>query len=327
MNSNTEYKTILAGDLFYEGKGQLHGPIDREILVQVKATSINPLDYKVRARREGAVIGWDGAGIIVAVGEKVENFQVGDAVYYSGDLNKPGSYAEYQIVDERIVGHMPKNLNFGEAAALPLTSITAYECLFDRLQINKEDESKSILIVGGAGGVGSMAIQLIKSMTNHKVIATASRPESVEWCKKLGADFVVNHHADLSSELSTTDFNEVDFALVTNNSEQLREVLPEIIKPQGKLCLIDDPAQFDIVPFKVKSISIHWELMFTRSLFKTSDLINQHYLLDRVSELIEKGLIKSTLNKLLYGLDPQNFEALHKLIKSGNSIGKAVVVF
>lgn len=313
-----------------------------DILVEVKAISVNPVDYKIREARpapdgEYAVIGWDAAGIVTAVGEEVSLFSVGDNVYYAGDLTRSGSNAEYQLVDERIVGHMPTSLSFAEAAALPLTTITAWEMLFDRLQVpvsdtsmakNGNDENTndvSVLVIGAAGGVGSILTQLLKARTSAVIIGTASRDESVQWLKDLGADHVINHRNPLSDELQKTGITEVDYVVSLNNTEDHYEEIIKCLKPQGKLGLIDDPAALDVIPLKTKSLSLHWEFMFARSMFQTPDMIEQHYLLNAVAKLIDAGEIKTTVAHNLGTITAEHLRSAHQMLENRQAHGKVVL--
>ncbi|MGP4717630.1 zinc-binding alcohol dehydrogenase family protein [Psychrobacter sp. T6-6] len=314
----------------------------RDILVEVKAISVNPVDYKIRQSRpapegEYAVIGWDAAGIVTAVGEEVSLFSVGDNVYYAGDLTRPGSNAEYQLVDERIVGHMPASLSFAEAAALPLTTITAWEMLFERLQVpvtnrsadkNGSDERAndvSVLVIGAAGGVGSILTQLLKTRTSATVIGTASRDESVQWLKDLGVDHVINHRNPLSDELQKTGIAEVDYVVSLNNTEDHYEEIIKCLKPQGKLGLIDDPKSLDANPLKTKSLSLHWEFMFARSMFNTPDMIEQHYLLNAVAKLIDAGEIKTTVAYNLGAITAEHLRSAHQMLENQQAHGKIVL--
>ncbi len=313
-----------------------------DILVEVKAISVNPVDYKIRASRpapegEYAVIGWDAAGIVTAIGEEVSLFSVGDNVYYAGDLTRSGSNAEYQLVDERIVGHMPTSLSFAEAAALPLTTITAWEMLFDRLQVPVSDSSTdengndentndvSVLVIGAAGGVGSILTQLLKSQTTATIIGTASRDESVQWLKDLGADHVINHRNPLSDELQKTGITEVDYVVSLNNTEEHYEEIIKCLKPQGKLGLIDDPAALDVIPLKTKSLSLHWEFMFARSMFNTPDMIEQHHLLNAVAKLIDAGEIKTTVAHNLGIITAEHLRSVHQMLENRQAHGKVVL--
>ncbi|SDH61956.1 zinc-binding alcohol dehydrogenase family protein [Winogradskyella thalassocola] len=302
----------------------------RDILVDIKAISVNPADYKVRAGMpiEGddwKVIGWDATGIVKEVGEDVSLFKVGDEVWYAGDFTRQGSYAEYQIVDERIVGKKPTSLTFPEAAALPLTTLTAYEMLFDRLQVAKEDASKSILVIGAAGGVGSILVQLAKKLTKLNIIGTASREETTAWLKDLGADSVINHRLKLSEELEKHNLPAPDYVVSLNGTEQHADEIVKLIKPQGKFGFIDDPKTFNIMPFKLKSVSTHWEFMFTRSMFQTEDMIEQHNILNKVAELIDNGTIKTTLGENFGIINAENLRKAHAFLETGKAKGKIVL--
>jgi len=308
-------------------------PEKRDLLVKIKAISVNPVDYKVRqsAAKNSElempkIIGWDASGVVEAVGDNVEMFKVGDEVYYSGDLTRPGCYAEFQLVDERIVGNKPKNLNWEEAAALPLTSLTAWESIFDRLRIKEnEGEAKNILIIGGAGGVGSIAIQILKQLTNFKVIATASREITRNWCKKMGADRIVDHHHLLES---MGDIENVDYILNFADTSGNWKAMTELIAPQGGICcIVNNTENVDLNLLKEKSISFHWELMFTRSMFKTEDMVAQREILNEIGKLIEEKKIKSTMNKTFEGLSAETLKKVHKLQESGKSVGKNVISF
>lgn len=308
-----------------------------DILVEVKAISVNPVDYKIRQSRpapdgEYAVIGWDAAGIVTAVGDEVSLFSVGDKVYYAGDLTRSGSNAEYQLVDERIVGRMPSSLSFAEAAALPLTTITAWEMLFERLQIPVSDSSSgesandvSVLVIGAAGGVGSILTQLLKTRTSATIIGTASRDESVQWLKDLGADHVINHRNPLFDELQQTGINEVDYVISLNNTDEHYEEIIKCLKPQGKLGLIDDPKSLDANALKTKCLSLHWEFMFTRSMFHTPDMLEQHRLLNDVAKLIDAGDIKTTVAHHLGTITAEHVRHAHQMLENQQAHGKIVL--
>lgn len=308
-------------------------PIDRDILVSVHAVSVNPVDTKVRAPKDqieksARVLGWDAAGEVVAIGDQVEHYQVGDRVYYAGDVTRPGSYSEYQLVDERIVGHMPKHSNFADAAALPLTSITAWESLFDRLNISKQgqDAGKTILIIGGAGGVGSIAIQLASKVASLKVIATASRKESQDWCNKLGADYVINHHNSLVEELAALGIENVDYIFCLNNTDQHWPAIAEIIAPQGAICsIVETKEPVDLNLLKSKSVIFSWEFMFTRSMYKTQDLIEQKNILNAVAELVDNESLVTTLSTVIKPINADNMRKAHAIIEQGSAIGKIVL--
>ncbi|SFI12828.1 zinc-binding alcohol dehydrogenase family protein [Halpernia frigidisoli] len=310
-------------------------PNGKDLLVKIEAISVNPVDYKIRqnsfkdkVQDKPKIIGWDATGIVEEVGNEAELFKKGDKVFYAGDITRPGSNQEYQLVDERIVGFAPKNISTEESAAMPLTSLTAYEILFDRLRLSKEkDAGKSILIIGGAGGVGSVAIQLAKKLLDLKVIATASREETEDWCKNLGADFVVNHK-NLVEEVKNAEFKEVDFILDFVDVNEYWDAFVQLIKPQGKIGSISDPTEpVNLKQLKGKSVSFHWELMFTRAMFQTEDMIRQHEILNIISKLLDDGTLKSTLNKTIKGFSVENLKEAHALLESGKTIGKVVLKF
>lgn len=309
-------------------------PTGHEILVQVKAAGVNPVDFKVRqnSAKEKTldtpkIIGWDAAGIVEEVGEAVTLFKKGDEVYYAGDITKSGSNSELQLVDERIAGKKPANLTFSEAAAMPLTTLTAWEMIFDRMRINGKDSGKTILIIGGAGGVGSIAIQIAKKIAGLTVLATASRPESAEWCKKQGADYVVNHR-DLVNEVRTAGFQQVDFILDFVDINQYWDAFAELIRPQGAIGSISDPAQpVNLRQLKSKSVSFHWELMFTRSMFQTEDMAAQHRILNTAAELFADGTLQPTLSTTLHGLSAENLKVAHRQLETGSSIGKIAIQY
>lgn len=301
-----------------------------DILVEVKAVSVNPVDFKIRqampaADGEFKVIGWDATGVVKSVGENVSLFKPGDKVWYAGDITRSGSNAQFQLVDERIVGHMPSSLSYGEAAALPLTSITAWELLFDRLNVAKNDDSKSILVIGAAGGVGSIMVQLLKQRTKLNIIASASRPETISWLEDLGADTIVNHRNPLSEEFAAKNLSEVDYVVSLNNTEQHLPEIEKIVKPQGQFALIDDPETLNIVLFKNKSVSVHWELMFTRSLFKTDDMQEQHVILKNVATMIDQGQIKTTVGEHLGKINAANLRKAHQHLETQTAKGKVVL--
>ncbi|MEM1157211.1 MAG: zinc-binding alcohol dehydrogenase family protein [Verrucomicrobiota bacterium] len=305
-------------------------PEGRDLLVKIEAVGLNPVDFKVRpAQDESAkTLGYDAAGVVEAVGDEVMYFQAGDPVFYAGDITRPGSNAEYQLVDERIVAMRPQSLDAAASAALPLTGLTAWESLFDRLKINPEGNhsGKTILIIGGAGGVGSMGIQLAK-LADLNVIATASREDSIKWCKELGADHVVNHRQSIPEQLNSIGFPQVDYIANYNNTETYWQMMGEIIAPQGHIVLIVEPShELNLGdPYKLKSVSISWELMFTRSLFKTDDLNRQHEILSKIAELVDTGQLKCTANEAWAPLTPENLVKAHKVLESGRSIGKITI--
>ncbi|MBX4874946.1 zinc-binding alcohol dehydrogenase family protein [Rhizobium bangladeshense] len=308
---------------------EAHG---HDLLVEIKAVSVNPVDVKVRAHSappadELKVLGWDAAGVVKAVGADVTLFRPGDEVFYAGVISRPGSNAEFHLVDERIVGKKPKSLDFAAAAALPLTSITAYEALFDRLKVQDAipGAARSILIIGGAGGVGSIAIQVARSLTDLTVIATASRPETQNWVKALGAHHVVDHSKPIAPEVAALGIGAPGFVFSTTNTGSHVGDIVEAIAPQGRFALIDDPKTLDIVPFKRKAISIHWELMFTRPLYGTPDMIEQHKLLNKISELVDAGKIRTTLTETVGPINAANLKKAHAMVESGRMKGKAVL--
>lgn len=304
-----------------------------DLLVEVKAISVNPVDYKIRAGRpvgdgQWGVLGWDAAGVVRAVGPDAVLFKPGDRVWYAGDITRPGSNAELQLVDERIVGHMPARLGFAEAAALPLTAITAWELLFDRLGVapGKQPTQASLLIVGAAGGVGSILTQLARRLTSLTVIGTASRPETQAWVRELGAHHVIDHNRPFAEELQRIGLKNVTMVAGLNNSEGHFAEIADIIAPQGRFALIDDPkAPLDIMKLKAKSISLHWELMFTRSLFQTGDMIAQHRLLDDVAALVDAGVIRTTVAEHLGTINATNLKRAHSMLESGKARGKIVL--
>ncbi len=306
-------------------------PQAQDLLVKVLAVSVNPVDAKVRSTRapqagEVLVCGWDACGVIEAVGEQVKRFKVGDRVFYAGDINRQGSNAEYHVVDERIVGHAPKTLSDAESAAMPLTSITAWEILFDRLSVPRGGgQNQTLLIVGGAGGVGSMLIQLARQLTQLKVIATASRDESIEWCAKLGAHHVVDHRQPLQPQLAKLGVQSVDrIASLTHTSDHWPQLV-ELAAPFGRIAMIDDLKQVDLSPLKRKSLSVHWEYMFTRPTFATQDMAEQGRLLDRVAALVEAGSLRTTLSEILQPINASNMIRAHQRVESGTMCGKLVV--
>jgi NADPH2:quinone reductase len=307
-------------------------PKGRDLLVQVKAISVNPVDTKVRNRaapKDGEppkILGYDATGVVAAVGEGVTLFKAGDEVWYAGSIIRPGTNAEFHLVDERIVGRKPKSLGFGEAAALPLTSITAWEVLFDRFGIARGGgEGKALLIVGGAGGVGSIAIQLARALTKLTVIATASRPETQTWCRELGAHHVIDHSNPMPEQVKAIGRRFVDYIFGVTESGQHFDAIAEMVAPQGKFGLIDDPKSLDVAKLKGKSASLHWEAMFTRSTFQTPDMDAQHKLLSEVAAMVEKGTIRTTVAENLGLINATNLKRAHAMIESGKTRGKIVL--
>ncbi|MBA4246112.1 MAG: zinc-binding alcohol dehydrogenase family protein [Pseudomonas sp.] len=308
-------------------------PGPHDLLVEVRAISVNPVDTKIRrnvAPENGAakVLGWDAAGVVQAVGSEVSLFQPGDRVFYAGAIDRAGANSELHLVDERIVGRMPASLSFAEAAALPLTAITAWELLFERLQIaeGSTDQGQSLLIVGAAGGVGSILTQLARRLTGLTVIGTASRPETQAWVRELGAHHVIDHGKPLSEKLARIGIGQVSHVASLTQTDQHYAQLIECLQPQGRLALIDDPLQpLDVMQLKRKSLSLHWELMFTRSLYQTEDMIEQHRLLQRVAELVDSGVLKTTLGEHFGRIDAANLRRAHALLESGKAKGKIVL--
>jgi len=304
-------------------------PGARDLLVEVRAIAVNPVDTKIRASRGGdqpQVLGWDAVGVVREIGSDVTLFQPGDEVFYAGAIDRAGSYSELHVVDERIVGHKPRSLDNASAVALPLTSITAWELLFDRLGVEENGgEGQSLLVVGAAGGVGSILVQLARQLTQLTVIGTASRPETQAWVKELGAHHVIDHTVSIPLQLQELKLNPVDYVISLTHTDTYLPQLVEVLRPQGKLALIDDPAQLDVMPLKRKSLSLHWELMFTRSLYKTEDMIKQHHLLDRVSKLVDDGILRTTMGEHFGTICAENLKRAHALIESGKARGKIVL--
>jgi zinc-binding alcohol dehydrogenase family protein len=304
----------------------------RDLLVRVKAVSVNPVDTKVRsgaspATGEARVLGWDAAGIVEAVGEQVTLFQPGDEVYYAGALQRPGTNAELHAVDERIVGHKPRSLGWDAAAALPLTILTAWELLFDRLRVpyGRKRGGGTLLVINGAGGVGSVLVQLARRLTGLTVVATASRPETVEWVRAMGAHHVIDHRQPLDQALKAIGIDQADYVASLTASDRHLPAIAELIAAQGALALIDDPEAFDINPFKRKSVTVSWEFMFTRSMFETADMIEQHHILEEVSALVDVGVLRSTMASSDGPINAANLRKLHGLLESGSAFGKAVL--
>lgn len=301
----------------------------KDILVAVKAIAVNPIDIKIRNRSQpengsARILGWDATGTVIDVGPDVHLFKVGDDVWYAGDVNRTGANCEFHLVNEELVAKKPNSLSFIEAAALPLTSITAWELLFDRLQI-KPDDKGLLLVTGAAGGVGSILVQLARTLTQLTIIGTASRPESAQWIRNNGAHHVIDHNKNMQNQLQDLNIPRVDYVISLTHTDDHAKNLVEALKPQGKFALIDDPQNVDIRLFKPKSISIHWEMMFTRSTFKTVDRIKQHEILQRVAELVDAGTIKTTLSENLGAINAANLKKAHALIESGTSRGKIVL--
>ena len=304
----------------------------RDLLVAIKAVSVNPVDTKLRMRRapegsEWRVLGFDAAGTVEAIGPDVRNFKPGDAVFYAGSIVRPGTNSEYHLVDERIVGRKPAGLSDADAAAQPLTAITAWEMLFDRLDVHRPTAQggEAILVIGGAGGVGSITIQLLRALTKLTVIATASRPETQEWARECGAHHVIDHRQPLAPQVKELGLGAPGFVFSTTQTGGHMADIVELIAPQGRFGLIDDPAELNVMPLKLKSVSLHWELMFTRSLFDTPDMAEQSHLLNQVAALVEAGRIRSTATAVAGRIDAATLRAVHAQIESGSARGKIVL--
>ena len=303
-----------------------------DLLVEVRAVSVNPVDVKKRAgaqpgSNEWKVLGWDAAGVVRAAGPEVRMFKPGDRVWYAGSITRPGSNSELQLVDERIVGKMPGSLDFAAAAALPLTSLTAWEMLFDRFCIPQGDTAngKSLLIIGAAGGVGSIMTQLARRLTGLTVIGTASRPETQDWVLQAGAHHVIDHTQPFAPQLAKIAIPNPDYVASLTHTDQHFEQIAEVIAPQGKFGLIDDPDFFDVRNLKRKSVSLHWELMFTRSMFNTDDMVRQHHILTEVATLVDDEVLRTTVADHFGQINAANLKRAHALIESGKSRGKIVL--
>ena len=304
-----------------------------DLLVRIEAVSVNPVDTKLRSPKaqveaQPRVLGFDAAGIVEAVGPAVTLFQPGDEVYYAGDITRSGSNAQYQLVEETLVGRKPATLDFARAAALPLTTITAWELLFERMPFRVDDEHncRNLLVIGGAGGVGSMAIQLGRH-AGFTVIATASRPQTQEWCRRLGANHVIDHRQPLAGQLAAFGFEQVDVVLNLADTDRYWGAIGEIIAPQGHVGLIVEPSGELRIgdPYKAKSVGIHWEMMFTRARFRTGDRIEQHRLLNRVASLVDAGELRSNHAQTLGPINAVNLREAHRRLESGSTIGKLVL--
>jgi zinc-binding alcohol dehydrogenase family protein len=307
-------------------------PEGRDLRVEINAVSVNPVDTKVRASSTPEagtwkVLGWDAAGTVVETGPDATLFKAGDQVFYAGAIGRSGTNAEYHLVDERIVGRKPVSLGWAEAAALPLTSITAWEMLFDRLDVRKPvpGVAPAILIIGGAGGVGSIAIQLARQVTDLTIIATASRPETRAWVAELGAHHIIDHTLPLAPQIEALGIDAPGFVFSTTQTDKHVDDIVALIAPQGRMGLIDDPAMLNILPFKRKSVSVHWELMFTRPIFQTADMQAQGALLNEIASLVESGALRSTLAEHLGPINAANLKRAHALIESGKARGKIVL--
>lgn len=308
----------------------------RDLLVKIKAIAVNPVDYKIRqnvspSTDEHKILGWDAVGEVIAVGEHSELFKAGDEVYYAGDLQRPGSNAECQLVDERLVGRKPVSLSAVEAAALPLTSITAWELLFEHLALQQQTPGATtptddvLLVIGAAGGVGSILLQLAKTLTGVTVIATASRPDSQQWVRQLGADHVIDHSQPLEPQIAALGCGQVSHVASLNSTASYFDTYVKVLAPFGKIALIDDPKTLDVSKIKLKSLSLHWEFMFARSMFQAADMGAQGQLLNQVAALTDAGHIKTTVGKHLGLINATNLKKAHELLESGQAIGKVVL--
>ncbi|WP_371176404.1 zinc-binding alcohol dehydrogenase family protein [Bacillus atrophaeus] len=304
----------------------------RDLLVKIAAVSVNPVDTKIRSPKaekedELKILGWDACGTVVQTGENCEWFQEGDEVYYAGDVNRQGSNSEYQLVDERIAAKKPESLSCAEAAAMPLTTLTAWEALFDRLRITKEDEGKTILIIGGAGGVGSIATQLAKQ-AGLTVAATASREETKDWCFKMGADHVINHHQELLPQLKAAGINGTEYILCLNDTDGHWEGMADVILPQGTICsIVENQHPLDLNLLKSKSAGFVWEFMFTRAMFQTDDMIKQREILTKAAKKFDQGKLSHTLTTVLKPFSAEQLKKAHAKLESGKMIGKLVVEY
>lgn len=305
-----------------------------DLLVAIKAIAVNPVDTKVRAPKDTVeetprVLGWDAAGIVEAVGPDVTRFKPGDRVFYAGDITRPGTNAEFHLVDERIVGRLPDSISFETAAALPLTAITAWEALFDRLRVPTPPHAmprKSILIIGGAGGVGSIAVQLAARIAGLEVVATASRPESIAWVRELGAHHVIDHFGDMPAQLAAIGLPAVDYVLILNDTDRHLPAATSVVAPQGSICtIVENKHALDVSPLKSKSAAFVWEFMFTRSMYKTDDMIEQGRLLEEVARLLESGQLRATGTEVISPINAANLREAHARLEAGHVIGKLVL--
>jgi len=304
-------------------------PGPRDLRVEVRAVAVNPVDTKVRRSATGEaprVLGWDAVGVVDAVGSEVSLFQPGDTVYYAGAIDRPGSNAQYQLVDERIVGHKPASLDDAAAAALPLTAITAWELLFDRLRIAEGGgEGQTLLVIGAAGGVGSILVQLARQLTRLTVVGTASRPETQDWVYALGAHHVIDHSLPLAEGLARLGIAQVEHVASLTHTDQHYPQIIQVLAPQGQLGLIDDPGPLDVMALKRKSASLHWEFMFARPLHQTADMQQQHVLLERVAQLVDQGVLRTTLGEHYGRINAANLRRAHALLESNRARGKIVL--
>lgn len=330
----TQYLPISHPESLFDTTLERPAAVGRDLLVAIKAIAVNPVDTKVRAPKDTVektprVLGWDAAGIVEAVGPEVTRFKPGDRVFYAGDITRPGTNAEFHLVDERIAGRLPDSISFETAAALPLTAITAWEALFDRLRVPTPPHAlprKSILIIGGAGGVGSIAVQLAARIAGLEVITTASRPESIAWVKELGAHHVVDHFGDLPAQLAGIGFPTVDYVLILNDTDRHFPAATAVIAPQGTICtIVENKHALDVSPLKSKSAGFVWEFMFTRSMYQTEDMIEQGRLLEEIGRLVESGQLRATGSEVLSPINAANLREAHARLEAGHVIGKLVL--
>ncbi|ELY3810343.1 zinc-binding alcohol dehydrogenase family protein [Cronobacter sakazakii] len=322
-----------APESFIEITQPMPQPGEYDLLVEVKAVSINPVDTKVHASlkknglQEPRVLGWDACGVVTAVGSKVSGFKPGDEVYYAGDITRAGSNASHQLIDSRIVGHKPRTLSWAAAAAIPLTALTAWEGLFERLAIQDAGEDKTLLIIGGAGGVGSLAIPFARLHSKVKIIATASREDSAQWCRDRGADLVVNYH-DLPGELAKHGIKFVDYIFILNDTDGHWAAVSQLIAPQGHICsIVENEHPLDQDALKSKSAALHWEFMYTRSMYQTADMARQGEILNEVAKLVDAGEVESALSETFHGLSVESISKAHEKVLEGHMRGKVVVEF
>lgn len=318
---------------FIEISPEKPAPGQYDLLVEVKAASVNPVDTKVHAGlqksglQQPRILGWDASGVVLEVGSGVKGFKAGDEVWYAGDITRPGSNSTQQLIDSRIVSHKPSSLNWAESAAMPLTTLTAWEALFEHLKIQDAAEGKTLLIIGGAGGVGSLAIPFAAQLSKVKVIATASRPESAAWCRERGADLVVDYR-DLKGNLAQQGIENVDYILCLNDTDGHWKAISDLIAPLGHICtIVENQQPLDQNALKLKSAALHWELMFTRSMFTTPDIAQQGEILRQVAQLLDEGKLSTTLSETLQGLTVETLTVAHKKLLDGHMQGKLVIVY
>ncbi|MEM6904258.1 MAG: zinc-binding alcohol dehydrogenase family protein [Pseudomonadota bacterium] len=328
----TEQGGLERDDTLVDFEAPRPEPAGRDLLVKIEAVSVNPVDYKIRQRRapEGDlpnILGWDAVGEVVETGAEATRFKPGDRVWYAGAIDRPGTNAEYHLVDERIVGHTPRSIEAPAAAALPLTTLTAHEMLFDRLKVTEPvpGAAAAVLVIGGSGGVGSITIQLLRALTDLTVIATASRPETQAWVSELGAHHVISHREPLPEQVAALGIGQPGFVFSTTHTESYVDQIAELIAPQGRFGFIDDPEALSIAAFKPKSVSIHWEFMFTRALFQTADMARQGEILDTVAALIDRGAVRSTATEVLGKISAPVIREAHRVLASNKARGKMVL--